>query len=126
MSAVPQITPPPPSHRWSVASVLGAAIASLLASLCCVGPLLFAALGIGGAGALVKLEQYRPYFTVATLLALGAGFYFTYHKRRVARDDACGCDAPRRRRIGATMLWVATVLVIGIWAFPYLAARLFG
>jgi mercuric ion transport protein len=126
VSTAPQMIPSTPSDGWSVASIAGAAVASLLASLCCIGPLLFAALGIGGAGALVKLERYRTYFTVATVLALGAGFYFTYRKPRAAQGDACGCEVPQRRRIGRTLLWIATALVIGIWAFPFLAERLFG
>ena len=104
----------------------GAIGAAFLASLCCIGPLLFAALGIGGAGALVKLERYRTYFTIATLLALGVGFYFTYRKPKAAQGDACGCELPRSRRAGKALLWIATVLVIGIWSFPYVAERLFG
>lgn len=113
-------------NRWSLASVAGALGAAFLASLCCIGPLLFAALGIGGAGVLVKLERYRTHFTIATLLALGAGFYFTYGKPKTAPGDVCGCELPRSRRVGRALLWVATVLVIGIWGFPYLAERLFG
>src|SRR5438128_2295155 len=116
----------PPSDRWSVASIAGAVAASLLASLCCIGPLLFAAAGIGGAGALVKLERYRTHFTITALLALGAGFYFTYRTPKAGQGDACGCELPRSRRVGRTLLWIATVLVIGIWSFPYLAERLFG
>jgi mercuric ion transport protein len=100
--------------------------AAFLASLCCIGPLLFAVLGIGGAAALVKLERYRTYFTVATLLALGAAFYLTYRKPKAARGDACGCELPRRRRVGKALLWIATLLVIAIWSFPYLAERFLG
>jgi mercuric ion transport protein len=107
-------------------SIAGAVAASLLASLCCIGPLLFAAAGIGGAGALVRLERYRIHFTVATLLALGAGFYFTFRTPKVGQGDAWGCAVPRSRRMGRTLLWIATVLVIAIWAFPYLARRFFG
>ncbi len=126
MSTAPQMVPSPPSDRWSVASIASAVAASFLASLCCIGPLLFAAFGIGGAGALVKLERYRTHFTIATLAALGAGFYFTYRKPKPAQGDACGCELPRSRRVGRMLLWIATVLVIGVWSFPYLAERLFG
>jgi mercuric ion transport protein len=123
-----QLVPSPRSdQRWSVASLAGAALAAFLASLCCIGPLVFAALGIGGAGALVKLERYRTLFTIATALALGAGFYFSYRRPKVAaQGDACGCELPRSRRVGRALLWVAAVLVIGIWSFPYLAERLLG
>jgi mercuric ion transport protein len=114
-----------PPGLWRATSMAGAIAASFLASLCCIGPLVFAALGIGGAGALIVLERYRAHFTVATLAMLGAGFYFTYRRPRAARGDACGC-VPRSSRLGRALLWAATALAIGIWSFPYLADRLFG
>ena len=123
---------PPPGSRWSIASVGGAVVSAFLASLCCLGPLVFALLGIGGAGLLVKFEPYRPYFTVLTLGMLGLGFYFTYRRPRLAAATAgapsgpeCGCEHPKPNNIGKVMLWVATVLVAGFLAFPYLAATLF-
>ena len=119
------------SNRWRVPSIAGAVTASFLASLCCIGPLVFAALGISGAGVLIKLERYRSQFTVATVAMLGAGFYFTYRRPKAVQggscgSDACGCERPRSNRLGRALLWVATALVIGIWSFPYLAERLFG
>ncbi len=118
------------SRKWTIASAAGAVLAALGASLCCIGPLAFAILGIGGAGLVVKLEAYRPYFTLATAGLLGLGFYFSYRPRRIAKDarggPECGCEHPRSNRLGKVMLWVATALVIGIWSFPFLAAQLFG
>lgn len=119
------------SSRWRIPSIAGAVAASLLASLCCIGPLVFAAVGISGAGVLIKLERYRAQFTVATLTMLGAGFYFTYRTPKAAQDgacgsDACGCELPRTSRFGRALLWMATALVIGIWSFPYVAERLSG
>jgi mercuric ion transport protein len=118
------------SRKWTNASAAGAVLAALGASLCCIGPLAFAILGIGGAGLLVKFEAYRPYFTLASVGLLGLGFYFGYRPRRIARDARggaeCGCEHPRSNRLGKMMLWVATALVIGIWSFPFLAALLFG
>ncbi len=119
-----------PSRKWTIASTAGAVLAALGASLCCIGPLAFAILGIGGAGLLVKLEAYRPYFTLGTVGLLGLGFYFGYRPRRIGRDarggPECGCEHPRSNRLGKVMLWVAAALVIGIWSFPLLAAQLFG
>ncbi len=54
----------PPRTGWSLATGLGAVLSAFLASACCVGPLVFALLGLGGAGFLVKFEPYRPYFAV--------------------------------------------------------------
>jgi len=86
------------------ASMAGAVASALAASACCVGPLLFAMLGLGGAGFLVAMEPYRPVFTAVTVLLLGLGFNVTY--RRPKADD-CACELPRTNRVGRWMLWVA-------------------
>lgn len=119
-----------PTRRLSAASVGGAIVAAFAASLCCLGPLIFAALGLGSAGLLVEFEAYRPYFAALTLALLGAGFYFTYRRPRpvpatAATGPACDCELPRANRFGRVMLWVATVVVAGLLGFPYLAQVLF-
>ena len=105
----------------------GAILSAFLASACCIGPLVFALLGLGGAGLLLKFEPYRPYFIAVTVLLLGAGFYVTYRRPKAAAAGAtCDCPAPRTHRAGRIMLWVSTVLVAGFLIFPYLAPLLFG
>lgn len=118
--------------RLSVAASVGSIVSAIVASACCVGPLVFALLGLGGAGLLLKFEPYRPYFIAVTVALLGAGFYFTYRKPRLAGlgpagagGPACDCPAPRTNRVGRVMLWVATVMVILFLAFPHLAPVLF-
>lgn len=121
----------PPSSRAMVATSAGSVLAAFLASACCVGPLVFALLGLGGAGLLVKFEPYRPYFIALTAALLGTGFYLTYRRPRLApvkvsaNGPACDCPAPRTNRFGRVMLWVATVLVGGFLVFPYLVPVLF-
>ena len=78
------------TRSWSLMASIGSIFSAFIASLCCVGPLVFALLGIGGAGLLVKFEPYRPYFTVATFALLGAGFYFTYRKPAMVGSAAQG------------------------------------
>ncbi len=119
------------TSRWSLAASTSSIISAFIASICCVGPLVFALLGIGGAGLLVKFEPYRPYFIVVTLALLGTGFYFTYRKPRLAAagpagGPECACPAPRANRAGKIVLWIATILVVGFLSFPYIAAHLFG
>jgi hypothetical protein len=41
------------SRNWSTPTMAGAVVSAFLASACCIGPLLFAALGLGGAALLV-------------------------------------------------------------------------
>lgn len=119
------------SDRATFAASAGSILSAFLASACCVGPLIFALLGLGGAGLLVKFEPYRPYFMAITFGLLGAGFYFTYRRPRGAQvtsgadGAACDCPAPRTNRAGRIMLWVATALVVGFLVFPYLVPYLF-
>lgn len=122
-------TAPLSLKKWSIPSIAAAVVSASLASLCCLGPLVFAVLGIGGAGLLVKFEPYRPYFAVLTLLLLAAGFYFTYAPARapkVAAGADCACEHPKSKKLGKVMLLISTVLVIGFLIFPYIAAHLFG
>lgn len=111
----------------SLATSAGSIITAFIASACCVGPLVFALLGIGGAGLLVAFEPYRPYFMALTFVLLGAGFYFTYRRSRASAPTtagagdavSCDCPAPRTNRAGRVMLWVATALVLAFLALPY-------
>ena len=103
----------------------GAVLAAIAASSCCIGPLILAALGIGGAGALAALGAYRPYIVGVTAVLLAGGFYLTYRKpQAVAEGDACGCEKPNPRagRAGRIGLWVATGLVVLFVAAPYVIA----
>ncbi len=103
----------------------GAVLAALAASSCCIGPLVLAALGIGGAGAFAVLGAYRPYILGITTVLLAGGFYLTYRKPRVAADgDACGCEkpSPKAGRAAQVGLWIATALVVLFAAAPNLIA----
>ncbi|MBA3547005.1 MAG: mercury transporter MerT [Planctomycetes bacterium] len=107
-------------------SAVSAVVSAIVASACCIGPLVLAALGIGGAGSLLKFEPYRPYFIVLTAALLGLGFYLTYRAPRPPADKTdCSCESPKRT-LPKVMLWLATVVAIIALAFPYIAARIFG
>ncbi len=119
-----------PTRKLTAASVGGAIVAAFASSLCCLGPLLFAALGLGGAGLLVEFQASRPYFAALALVLLGTGLFFTYRRHRpapaaAAAGPACDCELPRANRLGRVTLWIATVVVAGLLGFPYLAQVLF-
>lgn len=92
---------------------------AIVASLCCIGPVLVALLGVGSIGAFAVFESYRPYFIGATVVLLGAAFYIVYRKREVrCEDGTCKIeDAGRWNKIG---VWSATFLAVIAIAFPYL------
>src|SRR5256885_9449643 len=122
-----QHLPPGPARSRSLSglTVAGAVVSGLLASVCCIGPLLLAVLGIGGAGLLARFESYRPAFTAATFALLGAGFWLAYRRPKVIEGDACGCGYPKANRLGRALLWIAAALALIFWAAPYLADRTF-
>jgi len=87
-----------------------------------------ALLGLGGAGLLLKFEPYRPYFVALTVGLLASGFVLAYRRPAApvaVNGIACACERPERNRLGRRSLWVASVVVVALLAFPYLAPYLF-
>ena len=97
-------------------------LAAILASTCCLGPLVLIALGFSGAwiGNLSVLEPYRPIFLGAALVAM----FFAY--RRIytpAQDCRAGdvCAIPQVRSSYKILFWVVVALLLVALAFPYVA-----
>lgn len=95
-------------------------LAALLASACCLGPLVLITLGVSGAwiGNLAALEPYRPLFVGVALVAL----FFAW--RRIFRPvEQCQpgevCTVPRVRVAYKAIFWMVSVLVLIALAFPY-------
>lgn len=100
-------------------ALVAGGLAAILASICCLGPLVLIALGFSGAwiGNLTVLEPYRPIFIGAALVAM----FFAY--RRIFRP-ACKpgevCSIPRVRIAYKIIFWIVAVLVVVALAFPYI------
>ena len=95
-------------------------LAAILASTCCLGPLLLVAVGLSGAwiGNLTRLEPYRPFFIGAAVVAL------FFAGRRIFRPvHACEpgevCAVPSTRRIYKILFVTVSVLVLIALVFPY-------
>ena len=95
-------------------------LAAVLASTCCLGPLVLVTLGFSGAwiGNLTALEPYRPIFIGVALVAL----FFAW--RRIFRPvDACKpgeiCAIPQVRTSYKVIFWIVVALVALALAFPY-------
>ena len=91
----------------------GGVIGAVLASSCCIGPLLLITLGASGAwiGNLTALKAYQPVFVPVTLAFLGFGFWQVYGKSKQSCDDDSYCASPSSDRMIKIALWVATALV---------------
>jgi mercuric ion transport protein len=107
-------------------SGIGAVIAAVAASACCLGPVVFTSIGSGAlAAASTKLVAVRPLFLAATMVLLGTGFYRAY--RPPAEAPAChdGSCTPGTNRNARVILWIAAIAVVVFAAFPYYAEYLF-
>ena len=64
----------PPHSPTGRAALFAGGLAAILASTCCLGPLILLSLGISGAwiGNLTLLEPYRPIFIGVALIALSS------------------------------------------------------
>lgn len=109
------------NRGWLLAA--GGTIGALLASSCCVVPLLLVTLGVSGAwiGNLTALAPYKPYFLAAAVPLLGAAFWQVYFKAEKACGAGPDCARPPSIRITKAVLWLATALTllaatVNLWA----------
>jgi len=107
-------------NKTQNATLIGSIVASIIASACCVGPIIFAVLGVQSAGMLSKMEPYRPIISVITLGLLVAAYYFTYRKKPAQEcEDGSYCANPKSDVWNKRILWIATVMILGFLTFPY-------
>jgi len=103
-------------------ALIAGGISALLASACCLGPLVLIMLGISGAwiGSLTLLEPYQPWFMGAAAIALVVAGRRIWGPA-VACDVGQVCERPMVNR-SYKVLFVLVVLLLGIsLAFPWIA-----
>ncbi len=97
-------------------------VSAILASTCCLGPLVLITLGFSGAwiGNLTALEPYRPIFIGAAVVAL-----FLAGQRIWAKPPVCEpgqvCAVPPVRRGYKLLFGIVVALVIVAFGFPLIA-----
>jgi len=101
-----------PARRGLLAA--GGVIGAILASACCIGPLVLLTLGISGAwiGNLTALTPYKPIFAVIALGFIAAGFRQVYFRKPTVCTPGSYCARPSSARITKAALWAALVLII--------------
>ncbi len=92
----------------------GGVIGAVLASSCCIGPLVLLTLGVSGAwiGSLTALKAYQPVFVVVAVAFLAFGFWQVYGKSGQAHAEGSVCASAMADRVVKTALWIATGLVV--------------
>ncbi|RMF07545.1 MAG: mercury transporter MerT [Alphaproteobacteria bacterium] len=116
-------TPQTTDQRRGGLLATGGILGALIASSCCVAPLVLVTLGVSGAwiGNLTALEPYKPFFLVATALFLAGGFWHVYFRPKQVCVEGSHCARPASSRITRSALWIATVLAllsatVNLWA----------
>lgn len=110
------------SERGSSGFLAAGGVAAILASTCCLGPLILVLLGFSGAwiGNITMLEPYRPFFLGLALLALGLAALRLFRPATSCDADGC-CIQPQTRRLHKIIFSAVVLLTLIGFVFPYLA-----
>lgn len=106
------------------ASLVGGALAAIVASLCCLGPFVLVTVGISGAwiSNLAAFEPYRPYAIGVALVCIALAYRRIY---KAPTPEACEpgtlCAVPQTRRVYKVMFWVVSAMVLVALVFRYTA-----
>jgi mercuric ion transport protein len=106
-------------NRWLTA---GGFIGAILASSCCILPLVLFFMGVSGAwiGNLTVLEPYQPLFITISIVFIGAGFWLVYFKPKEQCAEGSYCSKPQSERVLKSVLWLSTFLIALALAFPFI------
>jgi mercuric ion transport protein len=106
-----------PNGRGALAA---GGLAAILASACCLGPLVLVTLGVSGAwiGNLTALEPYRPLFIGAALVAMFFAWRRIYRPVQECKPGEV-CAIPQVRTTYKAVFWIVGALVLVALAFPY-------
>jgi mercuric ion transport protein len=117
-----------PESTTTTVTTTGGLLVAFLASLCCLGPLVLGALGVGvgatgvlagTAGALKALLPYRPYFIGLTVVLFGVAFYVSYRQPTTTCAPGSRCASATGTRLNRTILWVVAAVALGVILAPY-------
>src|SRR5262245_10513216 len=97
----------------------GSVFAAIIASFCCILPIVFALTGFSILGASALFDAWRPYLLGLALGLLGLGFYFAYRPKKEQCAPGSACAMSVTNRSGRLVLWIATAAVVLFAAFPY-------
>lgn len=97
-------------------------LAAVLASACCLGPLVLVSIGLSGAwiGQLTRLEPLRPWFLLVSVIALVLAYRRIWRPAAACRPGEV-CAIPATRSAYKVLFWVVVVLVVVGFGFPYVA-----
>jgi len=119
VSAPSQIQSPTGKGTGAVTGAgLAAGLAAIVASSCCVLPIVFVGVGLGSVAAVLipTLAVLRPYLLGAAVLAILVGWVIYARSRQAcASDGACDTGVAARRAPIWLVLATAIVLLALVW-----------
>lgn len=101
-------------------ALVAGGLSAILASTCCLCPLVLVALGFSGAwiGNLTVLEPYRPIFIGAALTALFFAGRGIFQPVQACKPGGM-CAVPQVRTVYKVMFCIVAALIGTAIAFPY-------
>jgi len=99
--------------------------AGFLGSLCCTGPVLIVALGLGSIGFALGFSKYRPFFVILAIIFLSLALYRHIKKKH----GVCNAKAIKDE---AYVIFIAIITAVVIWALliyvivPFIARYVYG
>ncbi len=95
------------NRRFNRKGGLIGVLSGLIASLCCITPLVLIFLGLGSVSFAFSFIRLKPYFLIVSLLLLGVSFFFYIRKQK------CGIKKGLKSPFVLTALGVHFILFIG-------------
>lgn len=89
----------------------GGILASIIASLCCVGPLILTLLGVSGAAVLSKFETLRIPMILLVLVFFGVAGFVLYQKRNNCEPGSI-CADPKKFKKMVIFYWIGLVIAL--------------
>jgi mercuric ion transport protein len=102
----------------------GGILASIIASLCCVGPLILTLLGVSGAAVLSKFETLRIPMILLVLVFFSVAGFVLYQKRNSCEPGSI-CADPKKFKKMVIFYWIGLVIALLGITSPQWVAWLF-
>lgn len=101
----------------------GSVFAAILASFCCILPIVFGLTGLSVLGASAAFAAWRPYLLAVTFGLLAGGFYFAYRPVKSECAPGTSCATPSSQRSGRMALWLTAAMAGALALFPSYSGR---
>jgi mercuric ion transport protein len=110
------------TNKSGAYTLIAGGIAAILASACCLGPLMLVLLGFGGAwmSNLQVLEPFRPVTLSIAIVFLVLAYRKIWQPVAACQPDTM-CAVPRTQRMYKALFWLVALLIVISIGFPYIA-----